>query len=110
MKKGRRRQHPLTRLALAMGCAAHNIEDVRFRKNAARDAESIPKCRAEIGGGRRGEMARLGRATLLSLPDLPQDRLEEAASVLRGCRDALLARFELVSEATLGDRRRQSAA
>lgn len=110
MKKGRRHQHPLKRLALAMGAAAAHIASPRDRANARRDAEIIPKCRAEIGGGRRGEMARLGRATLLSLPDLAPERFDEVAELLRGCRDAVMGRFELVNEVTLGDRRRRSAA
>lgn len=109
---GRRRgqQHPLDRLAVAMGAAAANIHDARFRKMLANDAQRIPVSNPEIGGGRRGEMARLGRKTLASLKDLVDptaDQLLELQQILRGCRDAVQSRFEVISEVKLGERRRR---
>jgi hypothetical protein len=107
MTRRRRPMDPLTRLSIAMGAAALNIKDARCRDLAAFDAERIPKCNAEIGGGRKGEMARLGRSMLARLKDLPPEQFNDAVIVLRGCADAITARFEVTSEVSLGDRRRR---
>jgi hypothetical protein len=105
----RRHKHPMTRLAIAMGVAAHNVEAAWFRKEAVREAQTIPVSNAEIGGGRRGEMARLGRKTMLALADMPAEDRAEAVIVLRACRDAVMSRFEVTSETRLGERRHRSA-
>lgn len=102
----RRRIHPLSRLALAMGVAARDIALPAARVQAARDAENIPVSNIERGRGKKGEMARLGRATLASLPGLAPEQFADAQSVLRGCRDAVMARFEETSFVQLGRRRR----
>jgi hypothetical protein len=107
MKSRRRELHPMTRLAIAMGSAASGIMDPTRRRIAAYDADKIPKCRAEIGGGRRGELARLGRVLLASLSTLPPEQLEDAAERLRAYADAIGSRFEVTSEISLGDRRRR---
>lgn len=106
--KGKRSLYPLTRLAIAMGSAALNINSATFRKMAVHEAATIPKCRAEIGGGRRGEMARDGRALMAKLLDLKPEELADAAERLRACADAVGSRFEVTSEVSLGDRRRQA--
>lgn len=106
----RRQPHPLTRLAIAMRVAAREIDKPIFRRQAAREAESIPVCNAERGGGKKGEMARLGRITLASLADADPETFPDKAMVLRGCADAITSRFEVTSEISLGDRRRKPKA
>ena len=103
--KRRREPHPMTRLAIAMRSAARNIESGNFRKIAADDAARIPKCRAEIGGGRRGEMARAGRALLAALPATEPSEFSDAAIRLNAYADAVLSNFEVVSESCMADRR-----
>ena len=105
--KRRHSLHPMTRLSVALGVAARHIGDLQFRKQAVRDAHNIPKCRSEIGGGRRGEMARLGRKTMLGLLDLAPDQYPDAAAILRACADAVASRFEVTDEVALGERRRR---
>lgn len=109
MKPRRGQLHPVTRLSIACGSAANNIRSQTFRKIARDDAERIPKTRLEIGGGRKGEMARMARALLAQLPDLQPGEFDEAAIRLRGFADAFSSRFEVTSEISLGDRRRQKA-
>ena len=100
--------YPLTRLAIEMGAAARNINSQTLRNAAAASVKTIPKCRAELGGGRRGEIARAGRALLLQLADLPADQLDDAATRLRAYADAVGSRFEVTSETSLGDKRRRA--
>jgi hypothetical protein len=104
----RRAPHPLTKLVIAMGSAARNIADPASRRLAADDARKIPKCAGEIGGGRRGEMAREGRRLMARLADLPDEELADAAMRLRGYADAVASSFHVTSEIKLGDRRRRS--
>ena len=107
--KPRRDMHPMTRLAIACGSAANNIRNPLFRKMAGEDSAKIPKTRGEIGGGRRGEMARAGRALLSQLPGMAPEDFDDAALRLRGYADAISSRFEVTSEVSLGDRRRSTA-
>jgi hypothetical protein len=104
----KRAPHPLTRLVIAMGSAARNITDPASRRAAANDARLIPKCAAEIGGGRKGEMARDGRRLMGQLADLPEEELADAAKRLRAYADAVASSFHVTSEIRLGDRRRRS--
>lgn len=110
MKRRRYDLHPLTRLAVAMGSAARNINSGDCRRIAAYDAEKIPKCRAEIGGGRKGEMARAGRELLASLPGLEPGEYADAVARLQAYADAISSRFEVTNEESLGDRRRHASA
>jgi hypothetical protein len=104
----RRAPHPLTRLVIAMGSAARNIADPASRRSAAIDAVRIPKCAREIGGGKKGEMARDGRRLLAQLADLPEEELADAAKRLRAYADAVASTFHVTSEVKLGDRRRRT--
>lgn len=108
MIRRRRPTHPFTRLAMAMRVAALHIKDARFRKLAAREAETIPVWNCEIGGGQRGEMARWGRKLLARLPEMPPEQFDEAVILLRGYADAIGSRFEITSETKLGDRRKRA--
>lgn len=108
--KRRRLPHPMTRLATALRVAALRINEPTFRKIAVDTVKTIPVCNAEIGGGRRGEMARLGRKTLLRLQEITPDQFEDAASVMRACADAVMSRFEETSVVILGERRHKRRA
>ena len=70
--KPRREPHPMYQLGIACCVAARNIRDAHFRRIAVANGTRIPKSRAEIGGGKRGEMARLGRKTLLALATMDE--------------------------------------
>jgi hypothetical protein len=100
--------YPLTRLAIAMGSAARNIHDARRRKIAESDAARIPKCAVETGVGKKGEIARRGRALLARLSTLQPDELAGAADELRACAGAISSRFEVTSEVTYRGRRSKS--
>lgn len=107
---GRRRHqiHPFTRLSMAMRVAALNIGKQAFRNLAAREAEHIPVWNCERGGGKRGEVARMGRKLLAKLPELTPDQFEEAAINLVAYADVVGSRFEVVSETSLGERRKRA--
>ncbi len=108
-RRARRQIHPIVRLASAMRVAALRINNESFRKQAERDADSLPKCNLERGGGRKGEMARLGRAVLSTLNQIAPEQYAEKAEVLRGCADAVMSDFKETSSVELGKRSRRVA-
>lgn len=106
MRRRRYAQHPFTRLAAAMRVAALNINIPVFRKMARTSAETIPVWICERGQGKRADMARRGRALLATLPDLAPEQYAETQTLLRGYADAVMSRFEVTEEVSLGARRR----
>jgi hypothetical protein len=109
MRTDRSKRNPLDDLAREMRTAAAQIETAQARRVAAREADKIPLTKAEKAHGYKGKMARLGRQQMRALPDLPPEQFADAVSVLRGCADAILSRFEVTSEIHLGRKGRSSS-
>jgi hypothetical protein len=89
-------------LIIQARAAAAQIDNAQARRIAAREADRIPLTAQERAHGRKGEVAKLARAHMRRLPDMPREEYPNAISVLRNCADALDSRFEVISETRLG--------
>lgn len=106
--RSKRRYDPLRDLIHNIRVAAVQIENHHARRIAAREADRIPQTLVERAHGAKAKIAGLARTQMRALPTLAPERYADAASVLRGCADALSSRFEVTSETQLGRRVRSS--
>lgn len=108
MKRRRFYINPHRQLILQARDTARHIHDANIRRIAAREADRIPETLIEKHRSKKGDMAKLARCIMRSLPDMnTPEQFEDARHILMLCADVMDSTFPIVSETRLGRRRRR---